>query len=529
MRRAAAILGMVGVVAGWSQAAWAQDKGEKEGVEVYVIDPRKAERPENSCKVEGCKALLRLIEGAKTQIDFAIYGMRNQAEVLQALREARQRGVIVRGVVDRDAEGKNYYSSTEALAAALGGVRSDWEVEKELAREGDRKRFEQRFDPDHKDKPQSCTRPEGFLGPLQCLGYDLGDRCLLAAHASEEDIENDGAIMHNKFFVVDGQTVWTGSTNLSDSGTGGYNANIVVVVRSRQVALWYTQEFNRMYVDNLYHGRKPPSGELRTVLKDKERTEVQVLFSPQDKPITQAVRPLLQKARKSIDIGIFFLTHKEITRDLLDAHRRGVKIRVILDATAARNGYTKHELLRAAGIPVKVEAWGGKMHMKAAVIDGRVLIGGSMNWTSAGEGGNDENTLILHSRSLAKTWTDAFNQLWGDIPDKWLEGRPDPESKDSAHSCTDGVDDDFDHLTDKEDPGCADNPPPLAPLPPWRIVPKEEGHNLIKVKGSADPDRRFYPPWHPDYADIVTSDYFCSEADAWAAGYKEARMGRGRR
>ena len=69
---------------------------------------------------------------------------------------------------------------------------------------------------------------------------------------------------------------------------------------------------------------------------------------------------------------------------MVDAKERGVKVRVILDATAATNGYSKHNYLRENGIDVKVESWGGKMHMKAAVIDSKHIIVGSMNWTFAG-------------------------------------------------------------------------------------------------------------------------------------------------
>ena len=84
-----------------------------------------------------------------------------------------------------------------------------------------------------------------------------------------------------------------------------------------------------------------------------------------------------------------------ISKALVDAKERGVKVRVILDATAATNGYSKHNYLRENGIDVKVESWGGKMHMKAAVFDKKHVVVGSMNWTKAGEKKNDENTIII--------------------------------------------------------------------------------------------------------------------------------------
>ncbi len=432
-------------------------------IRLILNDPSQFDRPQDVCEAEHCRALLELIEGAQDSIDFAIYGMRNQTAIKDALVAAKARGVKVRGVVDRDLEGQNYYSSTEALVEAIGDVRSDLGADRKIARQEARERY---------DREPKCARPDGFEGPLQCLAYDLGESCLLAAHASREPIEGAAKIMHDKFFIVDRRHLWTGSTNVSDSGTGGYNANLVTVVDSKVLAGWYTEEFEQMFVQGRYHGRKPkpkPKGDKKVTLPD---AELEVYFSPQESPISSRLRPIIRDAKDHIDIAVFFLTHKHIVGDLIDAYRRGVRVRVILDATGAKNGYSKHELLRAAGIAVKVENWGGKMHMKSAVIDSETVITGSMNWTSAGDSKNDENTIIVRSPKLAKQYEAYFETIWASIPDQWLTANPDPESKDSTTACTDRVDNDFDHLADTEDPGCGENPPPLPALPPWKIVPK---------------------------------------------------------
>jgi phosphatidylserine/phosphatidylglycerophosphate/cardiolipin synthase-like enzyme len=430
-------------------------------IRLILNDPTQFDRPQDTCEAEHCLALLGLIEGAQESIDFAIYGMRNQTAIKDALVAAKARGVRVRGVVDRDLEGKNYYSSTESLVEVLGDVRSDLKADRKIAKQEARNQY---------NREPKCERPEGFEGPLQCLAYDLGESCLLAAHASREPIEGGAKIMHDKFFIVDGRHVWTGSTNVSDSGTGGYNANLVTVVDSRVVGDWYTEEFEQMYVQGRYHGRKPrPSGHKRVKLPD---AELEVYFSPQEAPISSRLRPLIRSATDRIDIAVFFLTHKHIVADLIDAYRRGVRVRVILDATGAKNGYTKHELLRAAGIAVKVENWGGKMHMKSAVIDGKTVVTGSMNWTSSGDTKNDENTIIVHSAALAKQYEAFFETLWAAIPEPWATANPDPESQDSTTACRDGVDNDFDHEADDTDPGCGPEAPPLPALPPWKIVPK---------------------------------------------------------
>jgi phosphatidylserine/phosphatidylglycerophosphate/cardiolipin synthase-like enzyme len=447
----------------------------KGSIRLLLHEPSGRPAPSEACEIELCTSLLELIEGAQTSIDFAIYGLRGQPPILAALEAAKARGVKIRGIVDRDVAGANYYSGTDGLARSIGNVRDDRKVDAALERE------QKQYDRANKfESESSCVRPDGFEGYVQCLSYDLGDRCLLATHASRDrfdggDDDSGGKvfnkIMHHKFFVVDGRKVWTGSTNVSDSCSGGYNANLVVVLDSPTVASWYTREFETMWVDGKHHQKKPKSGEMRTRVGD---AEVQLLFSPQDKPMNEGVRPLLKKAKKRIDIAVFFLTHKAITKDLIDAHHRGVEVRVILDASAAKNGYTKHELLRAVGIPVKVEVWGGKMHMKSAAIDGEWVIAGSMNWTSAGEYDNDENTLIIRSPKLAEQYHQFFEQMWAKIPDRWLTENPDPESRDSGTSCSDGFDNDYDELADGKDPGCSDKPPRLPELPPHWIVPKDK-------------------------------------------------------
>ena len=139
-----------------------------------------------------------------------------------------------------------------------------------------------------------------------------------------------------------------------------------------------------------------------------------------------------------------------------------MKLRVIMGATAAKNGYSKREVLREAGIPVGIENWGGKMHMKFAFIDGRYLVLRSMNWTSAGEGAIGENSLLVNAWGLARQLGRYYEAIWHSIPRKWQEAgaRPDPESLEYGPSCTDGVDNDFDDVADGRDPGCSASPPP---------------------------------------------------------------------
>jgi phosphatidylserine/phosphatidylglycerophosphate/cardiolipin synthase-like enzyme len=174
---------------------------------------------------------------------------------------------------------------------------------------------------------------------------------------------------------------------------------------------------------------------------------------------------------------------------------------------------------------VKVENWGGKMHAKAVVVDQQFVVAGSMNWTSAGERTNDENTIVIKSPRIADQFSAYFDKLWHSVDDRWLLDDPDPESKDSGTSWNDGIDNDFDHLIDKEDPGTSSSPPPLEPLPPYRIVEKKEGNDLIKAS-MRDGKKVYYLPNHPNYNDVdigSSGKWFPSTWEAQEDGWKKAR------
>ena len=458
-------------------------RSQDHDIELILQYPLQFDSPADRCESRICLKLIELLDAAEDSVDFAVYGARLQTDVLEAVLRAQKRGVTVRGVVDKDRENNNYYSSTEEWIRRIGTIRDDFVREQSCLQE-------------FSGEP-GCERPEGFEGPLQCLAYNVGENSVLVGgHASREEIENPNRIMHNKFFVVDNSHIWTGSANISNSGTGGYNSNAVVVVHSEDVARVYTDEFERLWNRGSTCDKESDGVEEFELRSGRLTT----WFSPQDASLRYGVGSLIARARSNINVSVFFLTDKYVTANLIAAHRRGVKVRVIIDATSAGNGYSKHEILREAGIPVKVENWGGKMHMKAASMDGASLVLGSMNWTSAGLYANDENTLLVRSKRLAWQFDRYFDDIWKSIPEEWQKphARPDPESWDSGASCTDGVDNDFDDLADDEDPGCGEDPPPLPELPPHRIVTRDEYKEL----------RNVYPMIRYQWCDWSYPDWF---------------------
>ena len=304
-------------------------------------------KPSSTTSTKFGERLILLIDNATNSIDFAIYGFRNQNNILNALIKAQKRGVKIRGVVDSDTNNYNYYSDTKLLYKYFNIIS------------------------DHKH-----------------------------------------SIMHNKFFIFDKKIVWTGSSNISDTGTGGYNANNVVVIDSENIALLYQKEFNQMFIEKRFQNKK-----YKNSFKDikVDNSIISLFFSPKSDTYNKAVKNLITNAKKYIYIPIFYLTHKQLFKDLKDAHKRGVDIKIILDASASGNRYSIHKQLQKIGVSVKIENFKGKMHIKSMIIDDKYFISGSMNYTDAGVNKNDENTLIVYNPILTKKYKKYFLMLWGNI------------------------------------------------------------------------------------------------------------------
>jgi phosphatidylserine/phosphatidylglycerophosphate/cardiolipin synthase-like enzyme len=374
--------------------------------------------PEATCRRPVCRELLVALDAAQTSIDFAIYGIRAQSHIIAALASAQNRGVVVRGVVDSENADCTAFSYPDTPALVRGLT----------------------------------------AGSVHC---DVGG--------------GYSYIMHNKFFVIDGQKVWTGSTNISDTELGGeYNSDVAAILSSYKLAEIYRGEFEEMYTGGLFHKRKTDNT-LHAIDAGHftDGTVVKSYFSPTDQARANAVVPLIDAATATLDIAMFYFTSQEISDAIVAARARGVAVRMVLDAGGAANAYSKHRDLCAAGIAVKTENWGGKSHSKWAVADAGVpgaaaVVFGSMNWTGAGDTENDENTLYVKNGGLSAAFHTEFERQWADLAGVPVCTTVSVEGADSSvcspatncsssctsGSCCDGLDNDYDGKTDLAEEAC---------------------------------------------------------------------------
>ncbi len=138
----------------------------------------------------------------------------------------------------------------------------------------------------------------------------------------------------------------------------------------------------------------------------------QVYFSPKG-GCTEAIIQEIDRAKTEILVQAYSFTSQPIAEALLLAHKRGIKVQVILDKSQRSGKYTSSTFLANVGIPVYIEAFRAIAHNKIMVIDQETVITGSFNFTRAAEEKNAENLLIIKSKELAKIYVDNWNQHKG--------------------------------------------------------------------------------------------------------------------
>jgi phosphatidylserine/phosphatidylglycerophosphate/cardiolipin synthase-like enzyme len=132
-----------------------------------------------------------------------------------------------------------------------------------------------------------------------------------------------------------------------------------------------------------------------------------VYFSPGGKA-TAAIVQALGQAERSVYVQAYSFTSAPIAKALTQAHRRGVQVQTILDKSNVTDKYSAADFLLHAGIPTYIDAAHTIAHNKVMVIDERVVITGSFNFTKAAENNNAENLLVVDDPQLAAAYLENW-------------------------------------------------------------------------------------------------------------------------
>lgn len=121
---------------------------------------------------------------------------------------------------------------------------------------------------------------------------------------------------------------------------------------------------------------------------------------------------LLKAARRTADVCVFTITDNGVSREIFEATRRGVEVRVITDNDKATDKGSDIFDLERAGVNVRIDRTEAHMHHKFAIFDGETLLNGSYNWTRSAFTHNEENILVTDDARLIRAFQSEFDTLW---------------------------------------------------------------------------------------------------------------------
>ena len=150
------------------------------------------------------------------------------------------------------------------------------------------------------------------------------------------------------------------------------------------------------------------------------------LFAP-DHDITAALLGLIGGEKESIRAAIYMLTDKTITQGLIDAHKRGINVQLVVDPSSVDSRFGRAPLAARAGIPVYVykpytslstssAGRGSLMHNKFFIFSNtgnyrNVIVTGSFNATRSANTVNQENMLFLNDPDIFASYAEQFERL----------------------------------------------------------------------------------------------------------------------
>ncbi|WP_436836016.1 phospholipase D-like domain-containing protein [Laspinema palackyanum] len=295
---------------------------------------------------------------------------------------------------------------------------------------------------------------DGVLSPEEIA---QGDALIILKNAGVPLIDDtaDGSkgsgLMHHKFAIADGRRVLVTSANFTTSDIHGDflsqtslgNPNNLLKIDSPALAGLFQQEFNLMWgdgpggdPDSLFGVQKPFRPKQSVNLG---ASSVGVQFAPTGarvpwaQSVNGAIANTLNLATQSVDLALFVFSKQQLSDTLYARHRTGVQVRALIDPSFAYRSYSEGLDMMGVALPNQNcqydqanQPWstpldtvgvpqlppGDRLHHKFALLDDRIVITGSHNWSAAANSRNDETLLVIDSPLVAAHFKREFERLY---------------------------------------------------------------------------------------------------------------------
>jgi len=223
-------------------------------------------------------------------------------------------------------------------------------------------------------------------------------------------------IDHIKMLIIDGKSALIGGMNWSNHSPVNHDADIKI---EGPAVNYYRAVFNNAWYKSC--GGKspelPPAEKIAGANAQLHGISTEMFrFTT----IKQAVVNNIEKAQNSIFLEAFIITDKNIVKGLIDAKKRGVDVKVILDPTLLGTEFSCNDRifkeLSEAGVDVKWykvdQSIGQKLHAKWGLFDKEQLLIGSANWTFKGLMINREIGADVKDKKTGSAFEKQFLHDW---------------------------------------------------------------------------------------------------------------------
>ena len=220
--------------------------------------------------------------------------------------------------------------------------------------------------------------------------------------------DNSDGLMHDKFIVIDKSETWLGAMNFTDSGAYEDN-NHLMRIHSTKISENYTVEFNEMFADNKFGPNVVARTPNPTVTIDDTRLDI--LFSPDDGVVNE-LASVLSGAEESIHFLAFSFTSNELGAIIREKAEAGLTIAGVMDQDQiSSNQGTEYDPFKQAELDVRIDGIAGQMHHKVFIVDEKIVVLGSYNFSQSAEERNDENTIIIYNELIAEQFMLEFERV----------------------------------------------------------------------------------------------------------------------
>ena len=128
--------------------------------------------------------------------------------------------------------------------------------------------------------------------------------------------------------------------------------------------------------------------------------------------IRQVISQRLKTANKSIDVAMAWFTDPNLLAILEERQSKGILVRILLSDQPQNKKLDFSALVSLGGRVVIASASSGLMHIKLCIIDHRLTIMGSYNWTLTASRHNVELITISEDHDNTMVNVHIFEELW---------------------------------------------------------------------------------------------------------------------